>query len=230
MRIHAWVMVASRPCCRLPGRSWTTSCAPTAPRATRSRRPPSGVPTPQPFARVAGDVLGNSFARVGPETGPPVLLLGHLDEIGLIVTHVEQEDADYDGLLRVRALGGWDPQVLVGQHVTVRTRTGERPRRDRQGPEAPDDRHRDGTRLDDRGPVGRRRRRRRRGRLRDGRDRRPARGRPAAGRAGQRPASPRRRSTTAPARGWCSRRRGARPRPARCRCRWWPARRPWRRR
>ena len=79
-----------------------------------------------PFARVGGDVLGSSYARVGPESGPPVLLLGHMDEIGLIVTHVEQEDADYDGLLRVRALGTWDPQVLVGQHVTVRTRTGER--------------------------------------------------------------------------------------------------------
>ena len=64
---------------------------------------------------------------MGPQSGPPVLLLGHLDEIGLIVTHVEQEDADYDGLLRVRALGTWDPQVLVGQHVTLRTRTGERP-------------------------------------------------------------------------------------------------------
>ena len=79
------------------------------------------------FARVSGDVLGNSYARVGPDVGPPVLLLGHLDEIGLIVTHVEHEDADYDGLLRVRTLGTWDPQVLVGQHVTVRTRTGEVP-------------------------------------------------------------------------------------------------------
>jgi endoglucanase len=80
-----------------------------------------------PFARVAGDVLGNSYARVGPGNGPAVLLLGHLDEIGLIVTHVEREDADYDGLLRVRALGGWDPQVLVGQHVIVRTRSGDVP-------------------------------------------------------------------------------------------------------
>jgi len=80
-----------------------------------------------PFARVRGDVLGNSYAHVGPDDGPPLLLLGHLDEIGLIVTHLEHEDADYDGLLRVRALGGWDPQVLVGQHVTVRTRAGDVP-------------------------------------------------------------------------------------------------------
>jgi len=80
-----------------------------------------------PFARVDGDVLGNSFARVGPDDGPAVLLLGHLDEIGLIVTHVEREDADYDGLLRVRTLGTWDAQVLVGQHVIVRTRAGDVP-------------------------------------------------------------------------------------------------------
>ncbi len=79
----------------------------------------------RPFARVSGDVLGSSYARVGPESGPPVLLLGHLDEIGLIVTHVERDDADYDGLVRVRTLGTWDAQVLVGQHVTVRTRSGD---------------------------------------------------------------------------------------------------------
>src|SRR5262245_10100948 len=80
-----------------------------------------------PFARVGGDVLGNSFASVGPDDGPAVLLLGHLDEIGLIVTHVERDDADYDGLLRVRTLGTWDAQVLVGQHVIVRTRAGDVP-------------------------------------------------------------------------------------------------------
>jgi putative aminopeptidase FrvX len=77
------------------------------------------------FARVHGDVLGSSYARVGPDAGPPVLLLGHLDEIGLIVTLIEDSDEDADGLLRVRELGVWDPQVLVGQHVTIRTRRGD---------------------------------------------------------------------------------------------------------
>ena len=75
------------------------------------------------YARVTSDAIGNSYAAVGPEHGRPVLLLGHVDEIGLIVTHVE-DDGHAAGLLRARALGTWDPQVLVGQHVELRTATG----------------------------------------------------------------------------------------------------------
>ena len=55
------------------------------------------------FAQTSADVVGNSYARVGAADGPAVLLLGHIDEIGLIVTHI-----DDDGLLRVRPLGVWD--------------------------------------------------------------------------------------------------------------------------
>jgi endoglucanase len=76
------------------------------------------------FATVTGDRLGNSFARVGPAKGPAVLLLGHIDEIGLIVTQVIDEDDDADGLFRVRPIGTWDAQVLVGQRVQVRTADG----------------------------------------------------------------------------------------------------------
>ncbi len=76
------------------------------------------------FATVSGDVLGGSYARIGPQEGPAVLLMGHMDEIGLIITKVEDEDDDSDGLLRVRSIGTWDPQVLVGQHVRIRTRSG----------------------------------------------------------------------------------------------------------
>jgi endoglucanase len=75
------------------------------------------------YARVTTDAVGNSYAAVGPEAGRPVLLLGHIDEIGLIVTHVE-DDGEAAGLLRARALGEWDAQVLVGQHVEVRTASG----------------------------------------------------------------------------------------------------------
>ena len=45
---------------------------------------------------------------------PAILLLGHIDQIGLIVTHIEDQ-----GVLRVRGLGGWDPRVLVGQPVLM---------------------------------------------------------------------------------------------------------------
>jgi len=75
------------------------------------------------FARVTADALGSSYAAVGPAQGPAVLLLGHIDEIGLIVTYIEDDD-DSAGLLRVRTLGSWDAEVLVGQHVEIRTRAG----------------------------------------------------------------------------------------------------------
>ena len=69
-------------------------------------------------------MLGSSYASVGPTEGPPVLLLGHIDEIGLIISHIEDSEASYDGKLRVRPLGGWDPEVLVGQHVELRATDG----------------------------------------------------------------------------------------------------------
>jgi putative aminopeptidase FrvX len=76
------------------------------------------------FARVEHDVLGSSFASVGPPGAPAVLLLGHIDEIGLIVSHIEDSDAPHGGKLRIRPLGGWDAEVLVGQHLEIRTADG----------------------------------------------------------------------------------------------------------
>ena len=58
------------------------------------------------------DSLGNSFAACGPENAPVVMLAGHIDEIGLMVHHI-----DDDGFLFVSPVGGWDTQVLVGQRV-----------------------------------------------------------------------------------------------------------------
>ncbi len=74
------------------------------------------------FATVERDRLGNAIASVGPADAPAVLLLGHIDQIGLVVTHIEDQ-----GVLRVRGLGGWDPRVLVGQPVSVRTANGDIP-------------------------------------------------------------------------------------------------------
>jgi endoglucanase len=45
--------------------------------------------------------------------------VGHIDEIGLIVTHIDDE-----GFLRFAGVGGWDPQILVGQRVELATRDG----------------------------------------------------------------------------------------------------------
>src|SRR3954453_23827287 len=75
------------------------------------------------FAEVSGDVMGSSWARVkGTGDGPTLAIVGHIDEIGLIVTHI-----DDDGFLRFTGVGGWDAQILVGQRVEVATRDGVLP-------------------------------------------------------------------------------------------------------
>jgi putative aminopeptidase FrvX len=72
------------------------------------------------FAEVGADHLGSSFARVrGTGEGPTLVVVGHIDEIGLHVTHI-----DDDGYLRFGDVGGWDPAVLVGQRVRLLTRSG----------------------------------------------------------------------------------------------------------
>ena len=74
----------------------------------------------QGFAEVRGDRMGNSFATLNRGGSPRVMLAGHIDEIGLMVTHIEES-----GLLRFSGVGGWDPQVLVGQRVLLQTKNGE---------------------------------------------------------------------------------------------------------
>jgi putative aminopeptidase FrvX len=66
------------------------------------------------------DVAGNSFARVGGGGAPRIMLAGHVDEIGLMITHVDE-----DGFLYVDGIGGWDPQVLVGQRIRFLTKSGD---------------------------------------------------------------------------------------------------------
>jgi putative aminopeptidase FrvX len=76
------------------------------------------------FAEVSTDVLGTPLARVAPKHGfegaaRRLLVVGHIDEIGLIVTHIDDE-----GYLWFGPVGGWDAQILVGQRVAVSTRAG----------------------------------------------------------------------------------------------------------
>lgn len=65
------------------------------------------------------DVRGNSFA-VLKGGAPRVLLAGHIDEIGLIVSYV-----DDDGFISFAGIGGWDPQVLVGQRIRLLGKQGD---------------------------------------------------------------------------------------------------------
>jgi endoglucanase len=75
------------------------------------------------FAEVSGDVLGSSVARVaGTGGGPLVAFVGHIDEIGMAVTHIGD-----DGCLAVRGLGAFDPHVLLAQRVEILTREGRVP-------------------------------------------------------------------------------------------------------
>jgi endoglucanase len=72
------------------------------------------------FADVATDTVGSTVARVrGSGDGPVLAIAGHIDEIGLIVHHI-----DDDGFLWFTAVGGWDTVVLVGQRLDVVTRDG----------------------------------------------------------------------------------------------------------
>ncbi len=73
---------------------------------------------------VSVDAMGSVVARVkGREPAAPFLaVVGHIDEIGLVVTHI-----DDDGFLRFAGVGGWDPQVLIAQRVELLTRQGPLP-------------------------------------------------------------------------------------------------------
>ena len=55
----------------------------------------------------------------GTAGGPTLAIIGHIDEIGVHVSHI-----DDDGYLRFGEVGGWDPVVLVGQRVRIATRDG----------------------------------------------------------------------------------------------------------
>ncbi len=63
---------------------------------------------------VQADVRGNSVAVVNPKGAPRLMLAGHIDEIGVQITHIDDE-----GFCYFAGIGGWDPQVIVGQRVTL---------------------------------------------------------------------------------------------------------------
>ena len=66
------------------------------------------------------DVLGNLIARINPGQDFTLMLDAHMDEIGIMVSHVEE-----GGFLRFALIGGWDPRVLPGQQVEIRSRGGK---------------------------------------------------------------------------------------------------------
>lgn len=69
--------------------------------------------------QVTTDVRGSTLALLNGGA-PRVLLAGHIDEIGLMITYI-----DDDGFLSFSTIGGWDTQVLVGQRVRLLGHAGE---------------------------------------------------------------------------------------------------------
>ena len=103
-----------------------SSCSPRAgPPATRPPRRGLARGRRRVRRRSAPTSIGTAAgARAAPQhgvRGAPrrLLVMGHIDEIGLIVTHIDDE-----GYLWFRAVGGWDAQILVGQRVMLDTADG----------------------------------------------------------------------------------------------------------
>jgi len=75
------------------------------------------------FAEVTSDTLGSSFARVRSGEGAPTLaIMGHIDEIGVVITNVED-----NGFLSFTPVGGISADTLAGQRLELLTRNGPIP-------------------------------------------------------------------------------------------------------
>ena len=64
-----------------------------------------------------GGIFGKKKAKDGSKT---ILIAGHLDEIGFMVTRI-----DDDGYIKFTPIGGWWNQVMLSQKVTVTTDDGK---------------------------------------------------------------------------------------------------------
>ncbi|MDQ0208071.1 M42 family metallopeptidase [Alkalicoccobacillus murimartini] len=69
------------------------------------------------------DRLGSLVAKkTGDSDGPKIMVAGHLDEIGFMITSIDDK-----GFLRFQTVGGWWGQVMLAQRVTIVTKDGEVP-------------------------------------------------------------------------------------------------------
>lgn len=71
------------------------------------------------------DAHGNVITTRFPEQrdgAPRIMLAGHCDQIGLMVQHIDAE-----GFLYIQPIGGWDMQILLGQHLTIWAKSGPVP-------------------------------------------------------------------------------------------------------
>lgn len=69
---------------------------------------------------VIQDNLGGVFGvRKGPEDSPKIMVAGHMDEVGFMITGITD-----NGMLRFQTLGGWWNQVMLAQRVEIITDNG----------------------------------------------------------------------------------------------------------
>lgn len=73
------------------------------------------------FAEVSTDMLGNviGFIQGEGDVRPKVMLVGHSDEIGLLVRYI-----DDNGFIYFGAVGGVDPQITQGRRVRIHSKSG----------------------------------------------------------------------------------------------------------
>lgn len=76
----------------------------------------------QPYCdEIRFDKLGSLlFTKKGTSPKPIILLPGHIDEIGFVISGINEK-----GFLSFNTIGGWFDQVLLGQRVLIRTKTGD---------------------------------------------------------------------------------------------------------
>jgi putative aminopeptidase FrvX len=67
----------------------------------------------------ANDVLGNRMASLNGKGSPTLMMAGHIDELGLIITYVNK-----DGFLYFNTLGGHDRTIISGRRVIIQTANG----------------------------------------------------------------------------------------------------------
>ncbi|MEC2077632.1 M42 family metallopeptidase [Metabacillus fastidiosus] len=70
---------------------------------------------------IFSDGLGSLIAKkTGKEDGPKIMIAGHLDEVGFMVTQIDDK-----GFIRFQTVGGWWSQVMLAQRVTIVTNKGD---------------------------------------------------------------------------------------------------------
>jgi endoglucanase len=72
--------------------------------------------------QVTTDLHGNVIAAKNPQAPLRVMFAGHCDQIGLVVTHINDS-----GFIYAQTIGGWDAQQLIGQRMVIWTASGEVP-------------------------------------------------------------------------------------------------------